>query len=158
VKDVRGTLRRLEGCVQEEIGAQARAAQRLEEQAQALRSGDAPRLRATTADLERELAAAPARAERRAGLLRELAQAWGVDARSLRLSSIALRAGEEGRRLEKLRSELRGAAAAAARASRRNALVARMHQKTWNEVLEGALSACGGDTALRGGQLVDAEA
>jgi hypothetical protein len=33
-----------------------------------------------------------------------------------------------------------------------------MHQKTWNEVLEGALSACGGDTALRGGQLVDAEA
>lgn len=158
MKDVRATLRQLEGCVQEEIGAQGRAAQRLEEQAAALRRGDAAALCAATAELERELAAAPARAERRAALLRELARAWGVDARSLRLSSIALRAGDEGRRLEKLRGELRQAAAGAARATRRNALVARLHQKTWSEVLEGALCAGGGDQALPGGQLVDAEA
>ncbi len=43
-------------------------------------------------------------------------------------------------------------------AMRRNALVARLHQKAWSEVLEGALSAAGGDEALPGGQLVDAEA
>jgi hypothetical protein len=160
MKDVRGTLRRLEGWAQEEIGAQARAAERLERQAQALRSGDPAQLVERTAELERELASAPARAERRAALLRELGAAWGVDARTLRLSSIVLRAGDEGRRLERLRGDLRQAAARTARATRRNALAARLHQRAWSEVLEGALLA-GGDAThggQLGGRLVDAEA
>ena len=156
--DVRATLRQLEGCVQEEIGAQARAAERLEAQALALRSGDSAELCARTAELERELSAAPARAERRAGLLRALAQAWGVAPASLSLASIALRAGAEGRRLDKLRGELRLAAARSARQMRRNALAARLHQRAWREIREGALRAAGGDEALPGGQLVDAEA
>lgn len=156
--DVRATLRQLEGCVQEEIGAQGRAAERLEAQAEALRSGDAERLLERSAELERELSSAPARAERRAALLRRLAQAWGVDARSLRLSSIVLRAGDEGRRLDKLRGELRLAAARTARATRRNALAARLHQRAWSEVLEGALCAAGPEGAPPGGRLVDAEA
>jgi len=158
VSDVRATLRQLEGCVQEEIGAQGRAAERLEAQAEALRTGDPAALAASTLELERELAAAPARAERRAALVRALAARWSVDPRSLRLSSIALRAGDEGRRLERLREDLRGATARAARAMRRNALVARLHQRAWSEVLEGALATVAGDEALPGGQLVDAEA
>lgn len=158
MKDVRATLRQLEGCVQEEIGAQARAAERLAGQAQALRSGDPAQLVEKTAELEREIAAAPARAERRAALLRELGAAWGVDARTLRLASIVLRAGDEGRRLDRLRGELRAAAARTARATRRNALAARLHQRAWSEVLEGALCAGSPDGAALGGRLVDAEA
>lgn len=158
MKDVRALLRQLEAGVQEEIGAQARAAERLEEQAAALRSGDPAALVARTGELERELAAAPARAERRAALMRLLAGAWAVDSRSLRLSSVALRAGDEGRRLEKLRGELRLAAARTARALRRNALAARAHQRAWSEILEGALCASAGDGAPAGGRLVDAEA
>lgn len=158
MNDVRALLRQLEGCVQEEIGAQGRAAARLEAQAEALRSGEAATLMESTVDVERELAAAPARAERRAALVRALATAWGVDPKSLRLSSIVLRAGEEGRRLERLRADLRTATARSARATRRNAMVARLHQRAWGEVLEGALAVVAGDEALPGGQLVDAEA
>ncbi|HVS20100.1 MAG TPA: hypothetical protein VMT18_15960 [Planctomycetota bacterium] len=158
MNDLRAILRQLEGCLQEEIGAQARAAERLEAQAEALRSGAADVLGQRGAELERELAAAPARAERRATLLRALATFWKVDVKSLRLSSIALRAGDEGRRLERLRVELRAATARSARATRRNALVARLHQRAWSEVLEGALCALAGQESLPGGQLVDAEA
>lgn len=158
MKDVRGLLRQLEGCVQEEIGAQGRVAERLEAQAAALRTGDPVVLASTTAELERELSGAPARAERRAALVRVLAGSWGVDSRSLRLSSIAMRAGSEGGRLERLRGELRAATARTARTTRRNALVARLHQRAWGEVLEGALAVVAGDEALPGGQLVDAEA
>lgn len=156
--DVRALLRQLEGCVQEEIGAQARACERLQAQELALRGGQAESMHASTQALEQELASAPARAERRAALVRKLAAVWGLDARTLTLGSIALRSADEGQRLARLRKELRLSAARTARQTRRNALAARLHQRAWSEILEGALSAVGGEEALPGGHLVDAEA
>jgi hypothetical protein len=158
VNDLGALLRQLEGCVQEEIGAQARALERLTAQSAALRSGDAPRLDERTRELEAELSGAGVRADRRAALLRKLAALWAVDARVLTLGSIVLRSGTEGQRLGRLRSELRQAAARTARQLRRNALAARLHQRAWGEILEGTLSAVAGEQGMTGGRLVDAEA
>ena len=157
MSDVRALLRQLEGCLQEEIGAQARACECLQAQEADLRSGDAQALDASSRALEVELSSAPARGARRALLIAKLAGAWRVDARSLTLGSIVQRSAGEGTRLKRLRDELRQVTAGMARQMRRNALAARLHQRAWSEILEGAIGAMAGDEALRGGHLVDAE-
>lgn len=158
MNDVKVLLRQLEACVQEELGAQGRALEGLRAQGEALRLGDPAALDACGRRLEGELGSVAARGERRALLIRRLAGAWRVDPRALTLASIAERAGDEGRRLARMRARLREVAAGVARQTRRNALHARLAQRTWGEVLEGVLAGISGQSAPVDGRLVDAEA
>lgn len=161
MRDATLHLRQLEACVQEELGAQGRALAGLEVQAAALRAGDPARIAASTREVELELGSARVRGQRREHAVRALGGIWSVDPGLLTLASIAERAAEQGARLGRLRSDLRRAAAAVARQVRRNALLARLHQRAWSEVLDGALAAAAGSSARSdesGGRLVDAQA
>ncbi len=161
MKDTGLLLRQLEACVQEEIGAQGRALARLEAQEAALRAGAPQEIAASTRDLEDELESAGSRGERRSLLARALGARWGIDPKALTLASIAERGAKEGTRLVRLRDELRRATAGVARQVRRNALLARLHQRAWSEILAGSLEAAGGaDSPIEEtrGRLVDAEA
>jgi len=159
VSDASPILRRLESWAIEELGAQRRTLERLQQQAAALSDGDPSSLEARGREIESESAACLERATRRSTLLRALGALWGVDPKSLTLGSIAERCGRDGERLARLRSDLRRAAAATARASRGNVRAARSHQRAWSEILGGLLNAAApSGELLGGGQLVDAEA
>lgn len=158
MSDVSAILRQIEACVVEELGAQRRVLERLAAQEAALRSTDPAALGARGREIEAEVDASLQRSQRRTALVGLLAAQWQVDARTLRLASIVERCGREGERLARLRGELRQAAAATARALRRNTRAARAHQRAWGEVLEGVLSAVAQGDVQSGGRLVDAEA
>jgi hypothetical protein len=132
--------------------------ERLEAQAAALRAGDPPALDLRGREIEAEVEASLRRSQRRTALVSLLAGVWHVDSRSLTLGSIVERSGRDGERLARLRTELRRATAATARALRRNARAARAHQRTWGEVLEGVLGVVAAGDAQSGGRLVDTEA
>lgn len=151
-------LRQLEAHVQEEIGAQSRVLAALEAQGEALRSHESARIVTATAALDSEIAAQARRAERRNELLTSLATAWGLPAGTLTLGSIVQRVGDEGRRLARQRDELAETVGNVARQSRRNGLVARLHQRVTSEVLQAVLVESGSEAVLaEGGALVDAE-
>jgi hypothetical protein len=159
VSDVTPILRKLESWAIEELGAQRRTLERLQQQHAALRDGDPTALEARGREIDGESAAGIERAARRSALLRLLGVQWGVDPKSLTLASVAERCGREGERLARLRSDLRRAAAATARALRGNVRAARAHQRAWGEILSGLLSSASSASDLHaGGQLVDAEA
>lgn len=159
MSDTSAILRRLESWAIEELGAQRRTLERLQQQQSALRDGDPSTLEARGREIEGESAACLERAARRTALLRALGTLWVVDPKSLTLASVAERCGREGERLARLRSDLRRAAAATARALRANVRAARAHQRAWSEILGGLLNvAADGGELLGGGQLVDAEA
>lgn len=151
-------LRQLEAHVQEEIGAQSRVLAALEAQGEALRSHESARIVTATAALDSEIAAQARRTERRNELLASLATAWGLPAGTLTLGSIVQRVGDEGRRLARQRDELAETVGNVARQSRRNGLVARLHQRVTSEVLQAVLVESGSEAVLaEGGALVDAE-
>ncbi len=151
-------LRQLEAHVQEEIGAQSRVLAALEAQGEALRSHESARIVTATAALDSEIAAQARRAERRNELLTSLATAWNLPAGTLTLGSIVQRVGDEGRRLARQRDELAETVGNVARQSRRNGLVARLHQRVTSEVLQAVLVESGSEAVLaEGGALVDAE-
>jgi len=151
-------LRQLEAHVQEEIGAQSRVLAALEALREALRSHESARIVTATAALDSEIAAQARRTERRNELLASLATAWGLPAGTLTLGSIVQRVGDEGRRLARQRDELAETVGNVARQSRRNGLVARLHQRVTSEVLQAVLVESGSEAVLaEGGALVDAE-
>jgi len=166
VSDVQVILRKLESWAVEELNAQRRTLERLQQHGAALRNGDPAALEACGREVEGEGAAGIERASRRAALLRLLGSLWSVDPKSLTLASIAERCGRDGERLARLRADLRRAAAATARAVRANLRAARAHQRAWSEILGELLSLGPGQLGLgtdqadapAGGQLVDAEA
>lgn len=151
-------LRQLEAHVQEEIGAQSRVLAALEAQGEALRSHESARIVAATAALDAEIIAQTRRTERRNELLAALAATWSLPAGTLTLGSIVQRVGDEGRRLARQREELATSVGSVARQSRRNGLVARLHQRVTSEVLQAVLVESGDNAVLaEGGALVDAE-
>ncbi len=151
-------LRQLEAHVQEEIGAQSRVLAALEAQGEALRSHESARIVAATSTLDAEIMAQARRTERRNELLSALAVAWGLPAATLTLGSIVQRVGDEGRRLARQREELAATVGNVTRQSRRNGLVARLHQRVTSEVLQAVLVESGNSAVLaEGGVLVDAE-
>lgn len=151
-------LRQLEAHVQEEIGAQSRVLAALEAQGEALRSHESARIVAATSTLDAEIMAQARRTERRNELLSALAAAWSLPTGTLTLGSIVQRVGDEGRRLARQREELAATVGNVARQSRRNGLVARLHQRVTSEVLQAVLVESGDDAVLaEGGALVDAE-
>ena len=159
MNDVRAILRKLESWAVEELNAQRRTLERLQQHGAALRDGDPAALEARGREMEGEGAAGIERAARRTALLRLLGSQWGVDPKSLTLASVAERCGRDGERLARLRTDLRRAAAATARAVRANTRAARAHQRAWSEILGELLSLGPGQADLpAGGQLVDAEA
>jgi hypothetical protein len=151
-------LRQLEAHVQEEIGAQSRVLAALEAQGEALRSHESARIVAATSTLDAEIMAQARRTERRNELLSALAAAWSLPTGTLTLGSIVQRVGDEGRRLARQREELAATVGNVARQSRRNGLVARLHQRVTSEVLQAVLVESGDNAVLaEGGALVDAE-
>ena len=151
-------LRQLEAHVQEEIGAQSRVLAALEAQGEALRSHESARIVAATAALDSEIAAQAKRSERRVELLSALAAVWSLPAGTLTLGSIVQRVGDEGRRLARQREELTATVGSVARQSRRNRLVARLHQRVTSDILQAVLVENGSESVLaEGGALVDAE-
>jgi hypothetical protein len=151
-------LRQLEAHVQEEIGAQSRVFAALEAQGEALRSHESARIVAATSTLDAEIMAQARRTERRNELLSALAAAWSLPTGTLTLGSIVQRVGDEGRRLARQREELAATVGNVARQSRRNGLVARLHQRVTSEVLQAVLVESGDNAVLaEGGALVDAE-
>ena len=151
-------LRQLEAHVQEEIGAQSRVLAALEAQGEALRSHESARIVAATSTLDAEIMAQARRTERRTELLSALAAAWSLPTGTLTLGSIVQRVGDEGRRLARQREELAATVGNVARQSRRNGLVARLHQRVTSEVLQAVLVESGDNAVLaEGGALVDAE-
>ena len=151
-------LRQLEAHVQEEIGAQSRVLAALEAQGEALRSHESARIVAATSTLDAEIMAQARRTERRNELLSALAAAWSLPTGTLTIGSIVQRVGDEGRRLARQREELAATVGNVARQSRRNGLVARLHQRVTSEVLQAVLVESGDNAVLaEGGALVDAE-
>jgi hypothetical protein len=156
-KDARSLAIRLSGWVQEEIAAQHRLDALLAEQERAIRAVDTPAIRASGTHLQDELRTTTARERRRKALMSDLGRAWGVDSRALTLSSIAARLGPESREgatLLRQRTDLRSAAAAAARRGRRIASLARYHAGLLGDLMNALLGVEG--TNREDGVLVDA--
>lgn len=151
-------LRQLEAHVQEELGAQARLLALLETQERALRANVGDDVLAATQALDIEIEASARRGRRRDELLAGLAEAWGVAARTLTLSSVVRRAGEEGERLARQKLELERLASRTTRLARRNAMAARFHERLTQDVVRALLALKGDARVEDGGQLVDAEA
>ena len=151
-------LRQLEAYVQEEIGAQRRALEFLEDQERAIRDGDAARISNSGSCVEGELRKVPGRSRRRAALLEEFGRLWAVAPKTLTLTSICERVGESSGRLARQTEELRCAVASVARSARRLASAARMHQRLVSEVIENVLAGEEQTCVAAGGTLIDAEA
>jgi len=151
-------LRQLEAYVQEEIGAQGRIHTLLEAQSAALSSGVPARISESTRALDAETESAQRRGARRATLIAGLAQAWGLAASSLTLSSIVARTADEGERLARQRLELERAVLRVRKLTRRNNTIARFHQRLSADLLQAVLAPENDARVTDGGTLVDAEA
>lgn len=153
MRSVRALLNVLEHDAREETVAQKRRLALVESQIAAIRANKPAELEAGVEGIERELEAQGPRDLRRLQALVELSRHWSCDARALTLGSVAERAGDDGRKLDALRGELREAAAAVLRENRRLAALARMHHQIVEDVLAAVVAGVGKD-----GRLVDAQA
>ncbi len=151
-------LRQLEAYLQEEIGAQGRLIALLEEQERALLSHSRLAIESASHALQAQFAASSSRSRRREDLVARLAQSWGVAPQSLTLASIAERAGSDGERLARQRSELQRATRKAQRLARRTAAAARLHSRLSNEIVRACLGADTLSPKVDAGAVVDAEA
>ncbi|HVS10758.1 MAG TPA: hypothetical protein VMS76_12875 [Planctomycetota bacterium] len=151
-------LRQLEALVQEEIAAQQRQLACLEAQARAVAAGAPAEILERTRALEVELRSGAPRAQRRGLLLRQLGGLWNVSPAALTLSSIVERAGAQGERLGRQRTEMRQNAGRVARLARRVTSAAALHQRLNAEILEELLGGEGGARLACAGALLDAEA
>jgi len=152
-----GLIPRTEAWVQEEIGAQRLLLDNLRLQQAALEDADLKSLDGAVRG-GRELARkGPERDRRRRMLLKDFQRLWGVSAQSMTLGSICSRLGGSGRRLVRLRSDLRDILREVARVGQRVRTLARYHQGVLHEVVETVVEQEGGSTE-RGGTLLNAEA
>jgi hypothetical protein len=151
-------LRQLEAHLQEELGAQERLRSLLADQEPALAEGRAPDVVACAARFEAELALARPRTERRRILLAALERAWRMEPGALDLGRIVERAGEDGARLARQRTELRRSVADVQRRARRCARAAAGQSAVLSQALELLVGARAGSDADPSGCLVDREA
>ena len=146
----------LEAWVQEEVAAQAKLARTLDALDAAVRGGEGKAVALAGAELEAELAVAPAREARRRVLLGRLGAALGVPARELNLTRLSARLEEEHQdtaRLGALRAELRAAVSGVIRTARRLAAVAHYHRGLLDEL---CATLAGKTDGAKAGGLVDA--
>jgi len=146
----------IESWLQEEIAAQTRLASALGALDEAVRGGAAAAVARAGAELEAELAGAPAREARRRALLGRLGAALGVAPKELNLTRIVARLEQERHdvtRLASLRTELRAAVSGVVRMARKLAAVAHYHRGLLDELCATLAGKSGGTEA---GQLVDA--
>jgi hypothetical protein len=116
-------------------------------------------LERATRGLEAGLLGEAERGKRRASVIALLAAAWGVPARAMTLGSIAERAGDDGRRLVRLRDELRAATGRVLRQNRRVAALTASHRRLVQDVIRAIFRADPRATPLQAsGTLLDAEA
>ncbi|MCE9593700.1 MAG: flagellar export chaperone FlgN [Planctomycetes bacterium] len=158
MKELRTQLRRLEAHLQEELAAQERTLELLAAEEAALLGRDPALVQERTTELERELQTGVDRSRRRTEIVVALGELWNVPPAALTLSSIARRAGPEGERVLRMRTELRERTAQAVKRARRVGLLARTHQRFFSDVLQALFGESGVGAVFTGGRLVDAEA
>jgi len=157
-KSIQSLIARAEAWAQEELRAQRAMLTTLRRQEEALLAGNANVLEECGAEIGTVMAAGPERARHRDRLMAALAGAMDLKGDEVRLSIIAERGGADGKRLGRLRNELREAAAEVLTLVRRIGRLATYHQSLLNEIVR----AVAGDpspagTPLQRGSLVDAE-
>lgn len=128
-------INHLEANIREELAAQDRLLMLLEEQEQAIIAGLSEGVSIASKALDSESAGAARRTVSRKRLVKGISEAWHVPSGAMTLGSIAERAGERGKRLSELRSDLREKANEVARKNRRVASVARLHHQVIREVI-----------------------
>jgi hypothetical protein len=160
VSDPARLAREFEAYAQEELDLQGRLLSALRVQEDALFHGDLPAIRASVQRFDQELCRAPARAARRAELVRRAAAHFRVAPKTLSLASICSRLGADGERLARQAVELRAAAQAVASATRRLSALARMHVRLNGDLLDAVLhdGAAVSRDDQRCGALLDARA
>ncbi len=158
MRDPRSIALHLEAWGREELDAQARTLELLEDQEQAALEHDLESVQATSAAMEALGSQGTARARRRDSLLAELAAVWNVPPSALTLASVSERLGAAGQALRALRTELRSTTAAVLRHARRVGLLLCAHRRIAGEVVELLLTDEQGRPLHGGGALVDAEA
>ncbi len=152
-----GLIPRTEAWVQEELAAQRALLTNLRLQQDALEGSNLGGLEEAIR-AGRELARrAPERDRRRRMLLKDFQRLWGISAQSMTLGSICARLGGSGRRLKRMRDELKETVRELARVGQRVKTLARYHQGVIHEVVETVVEQEGGSTE-RGGTLLNAEA
>lgn len=163
--DVRSLLNRLEAWARDEIAACERSHELLVAQERAIVAGRPADLERATRELEAALLREPERGRRRDAIIAALAAAWGVPARAMTLGSIAERAnaggasGSDGRRLSRLRDELRAATGRVLRQNRRVAALSAAHRRLVQDVIQTLFRSDPRATPFAtAGTLVDAEA
>ncbi len=126
-----------EAWVQEELGAQQALLATLERLERAARRGERAELERGAGELETALARRAARETRRPALLGKLAAALGVSPAEVSLTKLVRileRERIDGRRIDRLRDELRDTVALVVRTSRRLAALARYHRTLFEEL------------------------
>ena len=160
MSDVRSLVNHLEINTRDELAAQERMLDLLDEQERAIVAGRAEGLLETTRRIEEESNDSVRRAVSRNQILKNMAVSWKVPVEAMTLGSVAERAGDQGAKLSELRSALRKKTSEVIRKNRKIASVANMHRKVVREVIDTILFEGGekpgdSDTA---GSLLDAEA
>ncbi len=150
-------LRQLEAYLQEELGAQGRLIRLLEDQERALLSHSRPAIESASHALQAQFSASATRSRRREEIIAQLAQTWGVAPQTLTLASISERAGDEGLRLARQRSDLQRATRTAQRLAQRTAAAARLHSRISSDVVRACLGVDASAPKLEAGSVVDAE-
>jgi hypothetical protein len=158
VKELRTQLRRLEAHLQEELAAQERTLELLAREEEALLGRDPALVLERTTNLEQELRTGGERSRRRSEIVAALGALWNVPPAALTLSSIAQRAGPEGERVQRMRTELREKTAQSLKRARRVGSLARTHQRFFSDVLQTLFGESGVGEVFTGGRLLDAEA
>jgi len=168
--DVRSLLNRLEAWARDELAACERTHELLTAQERAIVAGRPEQLERATRELEAAILREPERGRRRDAVVAGLAAAWGVPARAMTLGSIAERAaanGGDGRRLARLRDELRAATGRVLRQNRRVAALGTAHRRLVQDVIQTLFrvdpraasgSPSGASPLAASGTLLDAEA
>ncbi|MHC4892339.1 MAG: hypothetical protein ACYTFV_03040 [Planctomycetota bacterium] len=151
-------LAKAEAWAQAEQGAQLVLKQRLEAHERALGGGSPEEIAESLAGVDEALAGERERSRQRRIWTSALAEIWGVEARTLTLGSVVMRAGDLGERLARRRTELEEAVRQTADAGRRVAMIARAQRSVVREVLRTLTGADPESPERASGTLVNAHA